>query len=61
MALSLDLRKREVESYERKEGTIKVLSRRFRIGTSTLDRWLRQKRETGTLCRKLAPGAGRGR
>lgn len=56
MALSLDLRKRVIESYENNEGTIKLLARRFKIGTATLERWLRQKRETGTLFRKLATG-----
>jgi transposase len=56
MALSLDLRKRVIESYENNEGTIKWLARRFKIGTATLERWLRQKRETGTLFRKLATG-----
>jgi transposase len=56
MVLSLDIRKRVVESYENNEGTIKLLAKRFKIGSSTLERWLRQKRETGTLFRKLATG-----
>lgn len=35
MSLSLDIRERVVESYENEEGSIRVLAKRFKIGTTT--------------------------
>jgi transposase len=59
MALSLGLRKRAVDCYENNEGTIQFLSQCFKIGTATLSGWTKQKRDTGTLVRKLASGRPR--
>jgi transposase len=48
----LDLRRRIVEAYERKEGTYFELARRFGVGEATVYRLLRLKRERGNV---LAP------
>ena len=57
MSLSLDIRKRVIASYENKEGSIRVLSKRFKIGTTTLTQWLKRKRNLG----HLNPGISSGR
>jgi transposase len=57
MSLSLDIRNRVIESYENKEGSIRVLSKRFKIGTTTLTQWLKRKRSLGSL----HPGISSGR
>jgi transposase len=49
----LDLRRRIVEAYERKEGTYFKLAQRFGVGEATVYRLLRLKRERGSV----APGA----
>ena len=56
MAISTDLRRRAVEAYERGEGSIPTIAARFAVGPSSLDRWLRRKRDTGTVER--APRSG---
>ncbi|MEM0960937.1 MAG: hypothetical protein AAGK21_00180 [Bacteroidota bacterium] len=56
MAISSDLRRRAVEAYERGEGSIQAVADRFSVGSSSLDRWLRLKRTTGSVER--APRAG---
>ncbi|GAB5550222.1 MAG: hypothetical protein SangKO_099820 [Sandaracinaceae bacterium] len=56
MAISIDLRRRAVEAYERGEGTIQSVADRFSVGSSSLDRWLRLKRTTGSIER--APRSG---
>jgi transposase len=48
-SLPLDLRRRIVEAYERKEGTYFELAQRFRVGESTVYRLLRLKRELGNV------------
>ena len=45
----LDLRRRIVEAYERKEGTYFELARRFGVGEATVYRLLRSKRERGNV------------
>ena len=56
MAISDDLRRRAVEAYERGEGTLAVVAERFAVGVASLGRWLKRKRETGSVER--APRAG---
>ncbi len=56
MAVSADLRRHAVEAYERGEGSINAIAKRFDIGSSSLDRWLRRMRDTGSVER--APRSG---
>lgn len=49
MALSIDLRKRILESYENKEGSIKVLSKRYKVAISTIWLVIKKYRETGKI------------
>jgi transposase len=49
MALSLDIRERVINCYEQKEGSLRVLSKRFKIGKTTLVSWLKRKRTLGHL------------
>lgn len=56
MALSLDLRKRLLDAYENKEGSIRELAKRFKIGTTTLVTWIKKKRTEGTLAAKKPSG-----
>lgn len=56
MSLSLDLRQRVWSAYENKEGSIRELAKRFKIGTTTLVVWLRKKRTEGTLVAKKSSG-----
>jgi len=55
-ALSLDLRQRIVEAYERGESTQADIARRFSVGQASVERLLRLKRETGSLAAR--PHAG---
>ena len=56
MAVSLDLRQRAVGAYLRGEGSIQALAARFAVGSSSLDRWLKRNRDTGSVER--APRSG---
>lgn len=49
MSLSLDLRGRVLEAYENKEGSIRSISKRFKIGTTTFVSWLKRKRRLGII------------
>jgi transposase len=53
---SLDLRERVVSAVDHKEGSLRQIANRFRIGLSTLTRWLSRRRQTGSLAPK--PHAG---
>lgn len=53
---SLDLRERAVSAVDHHEGSLRQIVTRFRIGLSTLTRWLSQRRQTGSLAPK--PHAG---
>ena len=56
MAISADLRRRAVEAYERGEGNQATIAERFAVGVASLGRWLKIKRDTGSVER--APRAG---
>ena len=49
MAHSLDLRRRAVEAYHDGEGTYAELAERFKIGSASLQRWVKLESETGSL------------
>jgi transposase len=51
MAISSDLRSRAVEAYERGEGPVAGIAARFSVGEASLWRWLRRKREIGSVDR----------
>ncbi len=46
---SNDLRERAATAVDHHEGSLRQIARRFRIGLTTLSRWLRQRRQTGSL------------
>ena len=48
-ALSLDLRKRIVEAYQRGEGSQRQLARRFAVSRSSVERLLKRFRTTGSV------------
>lgn len=48
MAVSLDLRQRAINAYERGEGPIPSIAARFSVGASSLARWIKRKRATGS-------------
>ena len=54
--LSLDLRQRIVDAYQRGEGTQRALALRFDVGAATVERLLRQWRQTGALTPRTSPG-----
>ena len=47
--LSLDLRIRAIEAYERGEGTQVEIAARFGVGEASIRRWWRLRRESGSL------------
>jgi transposase len=49
---SMDLRERVIAAVDAHEGSLRQLARRYRIGTSTLTRWLRRRRRWGTIAPK---------
>src|SRR5512144_1581830 len=49
---SMDLRERVIAAVDAHEGSLRQLARRYRIGTSTLTRWLRRRRRCHTLAPK---------
>lgn len=56
MAISTDLRRRAVEAYERGDASIPAVADRFAVGVSSLNRWLRRKRDTGSVEREPRSG-----
>jgi len=56
MAVSSDLRRRAVDAYARREGSLTAIAERFAVGRASLTRWVRRKRDTGSFER--APRAG---
>jgi transposase len=59
--LSQDLRRRVVEAYERKQGSIRALAQRFVVSQSSVFRFLDQYRATGTLAPRPRGGGARPR
>lgn len=57
---STDLRERAVAAVDHHDGSLRQIARRFRISLKTLCRWLKQRRQTGTLDPK-PHGGGRPR
>ncbi|MBX3205997.1 MAG: transposase [Labilithrix sp.] len=58
--VSLDLRRRVVEAYERGGLTYAEVAERFSVGRASVSRWLRRKRESGDVA-PLAHGGGQPR
>ena len=56
MAYSLDLRIRAVEAKQQESATIDQISKLFQIGSATLKRWMRRKRDNKTVERILGTG-----
>ena len=57
-AYSIDLRKKIIESYENKEGSIRKLAKRFKVSKEFITSLLKGLKETGTIFPKPR---GRGR
>jgi len=55
--ISLDLRQRIVEAYEQKEGSMRWIGKRFKVGKNTVLRLIKQKKETGDLTPKAKGGS----
>jgi transposase len=55
--LSLDLRKRIVAVYERGEGSQEKIAQRFGVGSTSVERLLKQWRKTGSLAPKKQGGS----
>ncbi len=56
-ALSTDLRQRVVEAWEAKEGSQEAIAERFQVSPSSVERWIRLKRETGSVQPRPRPGS----
>jgi transposase len=57
---SNDLRERVAAAVDHHEGSLRQIARRFRIGVSTLVRWLVRRNQTGSLDPKPHGGGGLG-
>ena len=55
MAVSVKLRTRVVESYLSGEGTYEMLAGKYRVGSTSIARWVKQYRETGSVAPKSGP------
>jgi transposase len=55
--ISLDLRQRIVEAYEQKEGSMRCIGKRFKVGKNTVLRLTKQKKETGDITPKAKGGS----
>lgn len=53
---STDLRERVVRAYEKGDGSIRQLARRYQISKNTVQAWLERKRSTGVVTPLLAKG-----
>ena len=56
MALSKDIRKRIIECYENKEGSIRKLAQRFKTAPSTVWELVRHYRKSGEINHLSPPG-----
>jgi len=48
--LSLDLRERILDSYDREEGTRDQIAKRFRVSLGMVKKLIQQRRHTGEIC-----------
>ena len=55
-AYSEDLRERVIRAVEAREPR-EAVAARFEVSVPTIERWVRLKRETGGLARRLVPGS----
>jgi len=53
---STDLRERVVRAYEKGDGSIRQLARRYEVSKNTVQAWLERKRSTGSLTPLPATG-----
>lgn len=56
MALSLDLRKRIIKAYEKKQGSVRQLAKRFAVGSASVWRLLSRYQREGEIHPKTPPG-----
>jgi len=56
MAVSTDLRRRAVDAYDRREGSLTAIAARFAVGRASLTRWVKRKRDTGSVERAARAG-----
>jgi transposase len=54
--ISVEVRERVVVAHREGKGTYEELAELFRVGSASVNRWLRLERETGSLVPKLPPG-----
>ena len=54
---SMDLRAKVLGAYDRGEASQRVLAARFSLALSTVQSWVRRRRETGSALPRAAPGA----
>lgn len=55
-AISMDLRQRIVEAYQRKEGSMRALAQRFKVAKNTVFFLIKKYRETGNIAPKPVGG-----
>lgn len=58
MAIAVEKRRAAVRAYEKGEGTIDEVAQRFRVGSSTLARWLQRSRSGEDLAPRRRVGGG---
>lgn len=56
-AYPMELRERVVDAYDEGEGSYRELGERFRLGEATVNRWVNERRRTGSVAPKPAGGA----
>jgi transposase len=56
MSLSLDIRSRIIEAYEKREGSIRKLGKRFKVSPASIMRLLKRYREGGDISPQSPPG-----
>jgi len=54
--ISVEVRERVVAAHREGKGTYEQLAELFKVGSATVNRWLRLDRETGSLVPKRPPG-----
>ena len=56
-AYSIILRKRVVDAWEANEGSQTAIAERFNVSPSSVERWIKLKRETGSVQPRPRPGS----